>query len=458
MTALSQSMPSVSAIAPESPAIFEPLAARHERIRNGQLDWSDWLKILNRHIQENDPIYKGIAEWFPLDTDHYPRDSQQSSIPFLGLYKDTIDVAGFTTRLGSSTGYRKYPVQSAQFIRELHTQAVYCTGKAATLEFGLTPKTFCVNPRYPMYSPGGSSTGSGVTVAAGFCDFSIGTDAGGSIRHPAGQCGVVGLKLSFQARWHDGVFPSSPHLDSLGIITRRAADMAYLWEQAHLTRTFNLQPDTTFKGGERPRIGVLTSVDNSAGYDADVWQNWQDVKARLSDADFELIPVNPAWWSYAGQGWPLLLREVFLANNTYRQRGEIDYDDFAWESIRLGEEISPEEHQAILDTQVEACRVVDDFFAQSNLDVLLLPLDKHLPRHLSVPPPDVYVPGPHMDETGFTMLANFVHIPAMALHSGVTEQGAPLAFQLWGRSGFDARLVRAATSIERALQQEGLID
>jgi aspartyl-tRNA(Asn)/glutamyl-tRNA(Gln) amidotransferase subunit A len=76
--------------------------------------------------------------------------------------------------------------------------------------------------------PGGSSGGSAAAVAAGLCYGSIGTDTGGSIRIPAGLCGIVGLKPTFGRVSVDGVIPLSPCLDCVGPLARTAADAALL--------------------------------------------------------------------------------------------------------------------------------------------------------------------------------------------------------------------------------------
>src|SRR5207253_7246220 len=75
-------------------------------------------------------------------------------------------------------------------------------------------------------APGGSSSGSAVAVAAGFCDAALGSDTGGSVRIPAAVCGVVGLKPGRGLVSLKGVHPLSPALDTLGAIARDVATAA----------------------------------------------------------------------------------------------------------------------------------------------------------------------------------------------------------------------------------------
>src|SRR5690606_20760208 len=79
-------------------------------------------------------------------------------------------------------------------------------------------------------SPGGSSSGSGVAVAAGMVPFSLASDTGGSIRSPASMNGIVGLKPTISSVSTDGVFPLSQTLDSIGPLTRSVEDAAIVFD------------------------------------------------------------------------------------------------------------------------------------------------------------------------------------------------------------------------------------
>ena len=96
---------------------------------------------------------------------------------------------------------------------------------------------------------GGSSTGSAAAVAAGFCDVSVGTDSGGSIRWPAIYCGATALRLTPRPRWLAGVHAVSPSMESVGLVTRSAADLAWLW------RTYRLADRAAIAARAAPRVG-----------------------------------------------------------------------------------------------------------------------------------------------------------------------------------------------------------
>ena len=104
----------------------------------------------------------------------------------------------------------------------LHELAFGTTGEESA--FGPTR-----NPHARAHIPGGSSSGSAVSVAAGMALASIGTDTGGSIRIPASACGVVGLKPTHGEVSAAGVVPLAPSLDHVGPITRSVGDAALLY-------------------------------------------------------------------------------------------------------------------------------------------------------------------------------------------------------------------------------------
>jgi len=136
--------------------------------------------------------------------------------------KDLVDVAGMVTTAGGVILPREPATEDAPVIKRLRQAGCVIVGKANLHEFayGVTS----VNPHYgAVRNPhdiervaGGSSGGSAVAVAAGMCDWAVGSDTGGSIRIPASFCGVVGFKPALGSVDVTGVIPLSPSLDTLG--------------------------------------------------------------------------------------------------------------------------------------------------------------------------------------------------------------------------------------------------
>ncbi|WP_437880346.1 amidase [Pseudomonas sp. LRF_L74] len=150
------------------------------------------------------------------------------------MVKDTIDIAGHATR-ASSRALQDAPLAEANaaVIEHLLAKGCQVTGKTSLheLAYGTTGINHYLgtpqNPRYPGRIPGGSSSGSAAAVAAGLCDFALGTDTGGSVRIPACCCGVYGFKPTFGRIDRRGVMPAHTSLDCVGPL---AADLPMLIE------------------------------------------------------------------------------------------------------------------------------------------------------------------------------------------------------------------------------------
>lgn len=145
--------------------------------------------------------------------------------------KDVIDVAGEVTGVGNA-GVRASGTPAAHHataVSRLLADGATCVGKTHTAEMAYslsgvnehypTP----VNPADPARDPGGSSSGSGVAVAAGMADIALGTDTAGSVRVPASYTGVIGMRPTHGRVPVDGVFPLAPRFDTVGWMAREGS-------------------------------------------------------------------------------------------------------------------------------------------------------------------------------------------------------------------------------------------
>src|SRR3989442_151241 len=144
--------------------------------------------------------------------------------------KDLLDIRGVPTTAASRVRDGHVAQRDAPAIAHLRLAGAVLVGKTNLHEFafGTTNEDSAFgparNPHDPTRSPGGSSGGSGASVAAGMALASIGTDTGGSIRIPAAACGTVGLKPTFGEVSTEAVVPLSQTLDHVGPLTRSVAD------------------------------------------------------------------------------------------------------------------------------------------------------------------------------------------------------------------------------------------
>ena len=179
------------------------------------------------------------------------------------LVKDLIDTAGIRTTYASSLYAEHVPERTASSVAALEAEGAIVVGKANADEFAwgtCGQNTFYgdpVNPTAPDRIAGGSSSGNAVALAAGMVPLTLGTDTGGSVRMPAGACGIVGLKTPIGAVSVEGVFPLVPTFDTVGPMARTVADCALAYSVLAGTPV----PEPGMRG---LRVGLLTAVPDLA--------------------------------------------------------------------------------------------------------------------------------------------------------------------------------------------------
>jgi len=140
--------------------------------------------------------------------------------------KDIIDLKGYKTSSGNPDWAKTHPAAAANAVcvDQLLSAGARCIGKTVTdeLAFSLHGENHFygapLNPRAPERVPGGSSSGSASAVACGLADFALGTDTGGSVRVPASNCGIFGLRPSHGIISVAGVLPFAPSFDTVGVL------------------------------------------------------------------------------------------------------------------------------------------------------------------------------------------------------------------------------------------------
>lgn len=160
-------------------------------------------------------------------------------LPLLGIpvaIKDVIDVRGMPTTYHSRLRLNEIAAHDAECVARLRAAGAVILGKLSTHEFAIggpcldLPFPPARNPWNPECHPGGSSSGAGAGLAAGFFPAAIGTDTGGSVRGPADACGVVGLKPTHGLISNAGIEPLAYTFDNVGPMTRYPEDLLPLLE------------------------------------------------------------------------------------------------------------------------------------------------------------------------------------------------------------------------------------
>ena len=197
---------------------------------------------MSRAIREATQVDRAIAE----GRDPGPLAGAPYSV------KNLFDLQGVVTLAGSKINRENPPAaEDSTAVARLRAAGAVCLGAANMGEYAYDFVTINAhdgptrNPHDLTRSAGGSSGGSGASVAAGLCAFSLGTDTNGSVRVPASFCGVWGLKPTYGRLSRAGVFPFAGSLDTVGVLGRNVAD---------LTRTFDVM------SGPDPRDAACSST------------------------------------------------------------------------------------------------------------------------------------------------------------------------------------------------------
>src|SRR4029077_7074292 len=342
--------------------------------------------------------------------------------------KDLVDVAGMVTTGGGVILPREPATADAPVVKRLRTEGCVVVGKTNLHEwaFGVTS----TNPHYgAVRNPhdldrvaGGSSGGSAVAVAAGMCDWAIGSDTGGSIRIPASFCGVVGFKPAFGSIEMGGVIPLSRSLDTLGPM---ATDVAGAARAYTMMSGEPIQLDPT----RGPRLG------GPAGWVTDLDEQtdraWKVVSAGLPEVDF--VDRGPLY----SAGLTVLLVESAVYHRRWLAECPEEYGADVLENLRRGLVvlgIDFDEAIVALPSLHEAA-----MRAMHGVDALVLPAS-------AVVAPTIGV-GTEVREpvTRYTRPFNTSGQPVVCLPAPV--RGLPVGIQVVGKTNSDA--LNAAAWLEQ---------
>jgi aspartyl-tRNA(Asn)/glutamyl-tRNA(Gln) amidotransferase subunit A len=222
--------------------------------------------------------------------DHRPHRARSGPLEGLSLVvKDIIDQAGLPTTCGSGF-FREVPSEDAPVVDRLRQAGAVIVGRSGLHEwaYGFSSENPWYGPiRSPWdlaTSPGGSSGGSAVAVAAGLVPAALGTDTGGSIRVPAALTGIYGLKTTWGRIPTIGSFPLAPSLDTIGPM---AGDVATLRAVYHAIAD---SPQATAPSSRR--LGVPSSWVSQAPAEDGLSYWFGRVRDDLSSIGFEVIEVD----------------------------------------------------------------------------------------------------------------------------------------------------------------------
>jgi amidase len=412
------------------------------------------LEALRRHDETLNAVVATYADEALAAADQADRRRAAGERgPLLGIpivVKDDLDIAGKVTGQGSRASLTP-AAQDSDLVAGLRAAGMVVVAKSALPElaiFGFTEsdaRGITRNPRNPAHTPGGSSGGSAALVAAGAVGIATASDGAGSIRIPAACCGLVGFKptqgtMPSSGGWHD--------LSTQGAVAARLADSALFLD------TFGAFPESLVAAaGATPaplRIGLSFSAaaaTKALPLDPRVRTALQEAAETFRAAGHTVTEVTIP---YKLDSKSLTVRYLAGIRDGADQTDDPSRLEPRTKSIvRLGR---PFGTRAVEWAKRQGHAFGDGLHDRLGVDVLLTPV-------MSGPA----VPVEHWRGKGglstvlsmnafypYTAQWNHAGVPAVSMPSGVTGDGLPLAVQLVGRRGDDARLMSVAGQYERA--------
>jgi len=356
--------------------------------------------------------------------------------------KDLFDIEGWPTSAGSVAQPPRIAADTATAVQRLRQAGAVVLGKTHTVEFafgGWGTNAVTGTPWNPWdltthRVPGGSSSGSAVAVAAGMASAAIGTDTGGSVRIPAGLCGVVGLKTTHGTVSRHGLVELCPTHDTVGPITRDVADCALLLDV--MAGPDPLDPASRSSPVRQLLPSLKVPVAGTRAWvlpdeerphvDAEVLGVYDAALAALQDLGVTLMrqPLPTSLTEAMQIAGQLMSAEGYANLGALFERDDLSFDPHVRRRILLGRDISAARYQQLLAARLRAQAAMQQ--AMMNVDVCIFPTNAI-----------AAIPVSEVDEmlTPLSLMGRFVNLLdlcSLALPAGFTQQGMPVSVQVIG--------------------------
>lgn len=366
-------------------------------------------------------------------------------------HKDVLLTRGVRTTAHSRALEHWVPETDAVVVQRLAQAGAISLGKTACHEFAFgSPATDDVfaparNPWNPMHMPGSSSSGSGTAVAAGFCLGATGTDTGGSVRHPAAACGLVGFKPTRGVLPMDGVIPLAPSMDHVGLLTRSVGDAVWMFNamRGDASSGTPTPPRTALPG---LRIGVMRRQLLAQAHDAEIWQCFEDMLARCRASGAQVMDVD-----LKGGDQAVSLANTLIGFQGYQQLQHWvrDQPQLLGQGLRRrlvsAAEVTPQDHWQACVARWQLEQTLEQVLTQQ-VDVLLSPGREMPPETL-----DALMHNPTGQRSSCNRLYSLTGHPALTLPMGLHSSGLPMALQMATAHYSDDRLLGLALRLQSCL-------
>ena len=375
--------------------------------------------------------------------------------------KDIFDTAGVLTAGGSKTAIDRVPRRDATSVAKLRAAGAIPLAKLTTHEFAHGGPSFDLpwpparNPWNRDHFTGGSSSGSGAAVAAGYVGAAMGSDTGGSIRGPAAFCGVAGFMPTYGLVSRAGVIPNSFTFDHAGPLAWTAEDCALILDA--IAGPDGADPASAHASPPRAVAGLGQSIQGlRVGVLRHFWEEDLTVAPETIAATEAAVAALSALGAIVEtariepvQDWydvKIVIAESELFN-VHRRNLMTRPRDF-------GQDFLARSLGALLFTSqdyVAAQRRRRQLLAEmqgvwGRFDILLAPSAGGPAPRLDAHKTKTFWTTPSIT-TPFDVTAG----PALSLCSGYSKNGLPLGIQLVGRPFDDARVLAIGSALEREI-------
>ncbi|NOZ48790.1 MAG: amidase [Chloroflexi bacterium] len=418
------------------------LAKTAASLRSGELDLLAYYTRLLDHIDAVEPhvqafipepdrrqrlmaAAEALLARYPTPTERPPL----FGIP-LGV-KDIIQVEGFITRAGSQLPPDELTGPEAESVRLLRATGALVVGKTVTTEFAYFAPGPTRNPHNLAHTPGGSSSGSAASVAAGMALLTMGTQTIGSVIRPAAFCGIVGYKPTYGCITTSGLLYFSRSADHIGLFTYDVAGMSLAasvvcghWQPNHPPH----KPVLAIPQGPYLQQAAPEALHALA----------QQVQ-QLEDAGFTIqrIPLL-ADIAEMNQNHGLLIAAEFAKEHAkwFAEFGHL-YRPRTAALIRKGQQADPDQVEEIRSAQAIHRQEIEHVMDVHGIDLWICPA----------------APGPApagIDSTGDPIMNlpwTYMGLPAVTVPAGFAANGLPLGLQLVGHWQADEMLLAWAEDI-----------
>ena len=362
--------------------------------------------------------------------------------------KDIYNIAGVPTKAGSKVYADYVPDETAATIGLLQNAGAVILGKTVTTEFACLDPSHTKNPWNPAHTPGGSSSGSAVAVAARMCPVAMGSQTIGSVLRPASYSGIVGLKPTYGRVSRRGVVPVSWSLDTVGWMGRTVEDAALLLQvmagpDDQDPVASRLPAGDYLSGLESsgpPRIGLITSFFMEEA-DQETQRRTRAVVEQLASAGASVVELTlPESFGTAIQDQMTIMgAEAAAFHKPMYEKQAQDYRPKLREMLRQGLETDATTYSKALERRLRFS--ADMRLLAEKADVLLTPSTPTAPLADLTNTGDTRFQGPWTS----------CGLPTITLPIGLAESGLPLGIQLIASPFEEARLLAAARWCERVI-------